>query len=44
MTQNPTSNGQEMFEDMSNDLADTEKSEAPGRIASRFTRPSPRET
>jgi LysM repeat protein len=41
MTQDPTSNGQEIFEDMSNDLADTENSEAPGRNASRFPKPSP---
>jgi LysM repeat protein len=40
MTQNPTSNGQEMFEDMSNDLADVEKSVPPRRDSSRFSKPS----
>jgi LysM repeat protein len=41
MTQNRTSNGQEIIEDMSSDLADTAESEAPGRIALHFPRPSP---
>jgi LysM repeat protein len=41
MTENPTSNGQEMFEDMSHDLAETAETEAPGRMAPRSTKPSP---
>jgi LysM repeat protein len=41
MTQNPTSNGEDMFEDMSHDLAETAETEAPGRLAPRPAKSSP---
>jgi LysM repeat protein len=40
MAQNPTSNGQEIFDDMSNDLASTEKNQAHRTTPSRFAGPS----